>query len=695
MAVGKRAWGIQIALLFVTLARANASAGRNFPTEWRKISEIRTLRPVNETTLEILEAMQENVHKIQVIVNKRRISIYLNDQEVYEKSGRVGAAARTHSGVHVVALHPLRGHVMLARQFLTHQPAEHRNLAACLDSLMPGNILIAAAVPDAVMFLGPDAVARLEEMGASRIRYLARHETWVMVAHTPVRAPTPPRYRYPVLQPNVTVPAKPLGRVWGESVAVRSLEREGTSAFVDFGAFVPKFPAAQCDWHQEETLKDQRAFCDRYDGYFRLCKCQDPLTPALRHSAEKIEIREVIPLAMLTAVKPFNFYRQLLNVLETPGAAQTPILVLVDGFQREIISLTKLFGLDVLVHRPQGEKGSSTLLNMHFRFSVHNVFNFFPGAKKAIILEDDLLLSPDFLSFFQQTAWLLDEDPTIASVNAFSINSFPEVASDPTVLRRVELVPQFGWLVRREWAEEVYEAWVPERETADWDWWLFKEVPRKQRDTLVPEVSRVIHAGSSGAHVTGYAQENTFNHMVYNEDPYVTLENLEDLTKERYEYLIRQEILRAVTLTLTSSPCDGPMLPEEQPGPFKLFVEIETKNDEYESFYVMQACLRAYPEEAREVFRGVLRYNLQGRLLYVVGCPLSPYCSMFSDGYRFLRPSPWLVDSASQASREWQTRNYPPYFVERRRPVSPEEEFRMENLIYFYRKGKGADRKSA
>lgn len=67
-------------------------------------------------------------------------------QQVYEKSGRVGAAARTHSGVHVVALHPLRGHVMLARQFLTHEPSEDRNLAACLDSLMPGNILIAAAV---------------------------------------------------------------------------------------------------------------------------------------------------------------------------------------------------------------------------------------------------------------------------------------------------------------------------------------------------------------------------------------------------------------------------------------------------------------------------------------------------------------------------------------------------------------------
>ncbi|XP_042871593.1 protein O-linked-mannose beta-1,2-N-acetylglucosaminyltransferase 1-like [Penaeus japonicus] len=268
------------------------------------------------------------------------------------------------------------------------------------------------------------------------------------------------------------------------------------------------------------------------------------------------------------------------------------------------------------------------------------------------------------------------------SVNAFSINSFPDVASDPSVLKRVEFYPQFGWLVRRDWAEEIYEAWIPEGETADWDWWLFKEVPRKQRDTLVPEVSRVIHAGSSGAHVTGFTQEHFFNHMVYNEDPNVTLRNLEDLTKERYDEIFRQEVLRAVTLSLTTSPCDGPILPEGQPGPFKLFVEIETKGDEYESFFVMQACLHAYPEEAREVYRGVLRYNLQGTVLYVVGCPLSPYCSMFTEGYHFLRPSPWLVDSALQTSIEWQTRNYPPYFLERRGAVSLEEEFRMENLLF-------------
>ncbi|XP_042871592.1 protein O-linked-mannose beta-1,2-N-acetylglucosaminyltransferase 1-like [Penaeus japonicus] len=340
--------------------------------------------------------MQEDVFKIQVIVNKQSICVYVNDQVIYEKIGTV--AERTHAGMHVVVLHPTGGHVKLARQFLTHQPAEDRNLAACLESLMPGNILVVAAVPDAVMFLGPDAVALLEEMGASRIRHLARHETWVMVAHTPTRVQRPPRYHYPLRRPNVTAPGTPLGRVWGEGVSTRRPGRVGPSASLDFDVFVPRFLAVQCEWHQDETLREQREFCERYDGYVRLCNCQDPITSNFRHSAEKINIREVIPLAMLTAIKPFNFYRQLLNLLETPGASQTPILVLVDGYQQEIVHLTKLFKLDVLVHRPQGEKGSATLLNMHFRFSVHNVFNFFPEAKKAIVLEDDLLLSPDFLS---------------------------------------------------------------------------------------------------------------------------------------------------------------------------------------------------------------------------------------------------------------------------------------------------------
>ncbi|XP_047474982.1 protein O-linked-mannose beta-1,2-N-acetylglucosaminyltransferase 1-like [Penaeus chinensis] len=678
--------GLSLLLLSEVHGRShNPLVKEFFSTKWKKIAETRSLHPANLTALEILEEMKEEHFRIQVVINKREIKIYRDDQVVYEKIGVYNGYYVSHTGMHVVVLHPSRGHVMLARQFLTQEPSEDRNLVACLESLMPGNILIVAAVPEAVMFLGPDAVARLEEMGASRIRYLARHETWVMVAHTPTRPYRPPRF-YPVLKPNVTKPAVPLGRVWAESLSLRRLLGNGTSSAVDMTTYVPKFEATKCAWHEDVAMLDQHKFCDSYDGYVRLCRCHDPVTSSLRYSASEIEIREVIPVAMLTAIKPFNFYRQLLNLLETPGAAQTPILVLIDGPQKEIIRLAKLFGLDVLIHRPQGEKGSTTLLNMHFRFSVHNVFNFFPGVDKAIILEDDLLLSPDFLSYFHQTAWLLDADPTITHVNAFSTNSYPDVAYDPTVLRRIEMFPQFGWMVKRNWAQEMFQFWVSENETADWDWWLSGARQRQGRDALLPEVSRTFHAGAAGAHVTGWAQEHLFNNMIFNQDPHVKLKGLNDLTKDRYEAKIRRDIYRAVLLNLTKSPCDGPILPPNQPGPFKIFVEAMTNNDEYDSFYVMQSCLHGYIQDTRDMFRGSLRFNLKGRVLYVVGCPMSPFCNS-KIWVNLLRPSPELVNMVSDKTYPWQIQNYPPYYLERFPVAVPEEEFLMQNLLYVYHNG--------
>ncbi|XP_042206308.1 uncharacterized protein LOC121855435, partial [Homarus americanus] len=145
----------------------------------------------------------------------------------------------SHSGIHLLVLHPTRGDVMLAMQFLTHQPAEHRNLAACLRTLMPGRLLVVAAVPDAATFLAEDAVLGLEAMGASRIRNLAAFEAWAIVTHTPTSTHTPslrdymPSHSYtssnnrsnnstgPSRHPQEeTSPSQEVsrGRVWGEAV---------------------------------------------------------------------------------------------------------------------------------------------------------------------------------------------------------------------------------------------------------------------------------------------------------------------------------------------------------------------------------------------------------------------------------------------------------------------------------------------
>ncbi|XP_042862779.1 protein O-linked-mannose beta-1,2-N-acetylglucosaminyltransferase 1-like [Penaeus japonicus] len=256
---------------------------------------------------------------------------------------------------------------------------------------------------------------------------------------------------------------------------------------------------------------------------------------------------------------------------------------------------------------------------------VQHVFNFFPEADKAIILEDDLLLAPDFLSFFQQTSWLLDADPSISLVNAYSQLSYPNIASDPTAVRRSEIYPQYGWMLRRDGAKEMLQRWIPESELKDWDWWLALPSQRQWKDTIVPEVSRTFHAGAAGAHVDGYLQEHVYNSILLNEDPHVRLKNLEDLTLDRYMTMTQRDIERAVAVNLTRSPCEGPILPPSHPGPFKIYVESDTKDDNYYGFSVLQRCLQGNTHESLDTYRGMMKFNIKGRLLYIVGCPMSPF----------------------------------------------------------------------
>ncbi|XP_064105013.1 protein O-linked-mannose beta-1,2-N-acetylglucosaminyltransferase 1-like [Macrobrachium nipponense] len=665
-----------------------------FPVEWRKIGEERSLHPVNMTAVEVLQKEKKGRLKLRILINKRKVQVFRDDKLIYEKLGNLTQFKfYTHAGFHVLVLHPNTGQLMQARMFLTHQPAEHQNLASHLADILPGRLVVIAAVPDAVGFLGHgEAIDALERLGASRIRQLALFEGWAMIAHAPESVATPTERFYPLHKISGSYEKAAKGRVWAEVITILRRLEVGYPSPIDVQCYVPKGPMPRCQWHADPTMEDQRRFCETYDGYSRLCTCVDPIKPLeFRYGAENISVAEVIPVAMLTAIKPFNFYRQLLNLLETPGAAQTPIVVFIDGPHNEIVHLSRLFGLDVLVHQPQGTKGSSTLLNMHFRFSVHNVFNIFPQVDKAIILEDDLLLSPDFLSFFQQTAWLLDADPTIYCVNAFSINSYPDVAYDPTVLRRLEVFPQFGWMVTRKWAREQYRFWIPEQATGDWDWWLHAQDSRHGRDVLVPEISRTFHAGSAGAHVTGWAQESFFNHMIYNKDPLVKLRGLRSLTSAKYEEKIREDILRAQEIKITGSPCKDFTLPPDKKGPFKIFMKADTRSDEYNSFYVMHLCLHAYPEDTREQYRGVIRFNIHGRVLYIIGCPVSPFCSMFPRGVELLTPSAQLINEAEETATVWQQRYYSPYYLLRREAKDPTEEFLMRNT---YRNPLGGSKNS-
>ena len=76
------------------------------------------------------------------------------------------------------------------------------------------------------------------------------------------------------------------------------------------------------------------------------------------------------------------------------------------------------------------------------------------GHSHAILVEDDLLLSPDALLLFWSSAWLLREDPSLWCVSAWHDQGFPHTAADPRLLTRTDYFPGLGWMIEAAtWAE--------------------------------------------------------------------------------------------------------------------------------------------------------------------------------------------------------------------------------------------------
>ena len=59
-----------------------------------------------------------------------------------------------------------------------------------------------------------------------------------------------------------------------------------------------------------------------------------------------------------------------------------------------------------------------------------------PQAPAVIIIEDDLLFSPDFLEYFTSVAPLIEKDPTVFIASAWNDNGFREKVTEANSLRR-------------------------------------------------------------------------------------------------------------------------------------------------------------------------------------------------------------------------------------------------------------------
>ncbi|ODM98945.1 Protein O-linked-mannose beta-1,2-N-acetylglucosaminyltransferase 1, partial [Orchesella cincta] len=237
------------------------------------------------------------------------------------------------------------------------------------------------------------------------------------------------------------------------------------------------------------------------------------------------------------------------------------VTVFIDGYYQEPMAVSKLFGLRGIQHTPLGQRNAR--ISQHYKASLTATFNIFPNAKYAIIVEEDLDVSPDFFSYFSQTVRLLDEDPTLYCISAWNDQGYEHTSADPALLYRVETMPGLGWILKKSlYKNELEPNWPTPEKMWDWDMWMRLPDIRKGRECIIPDVSRTYHFGASGLNMNSYFQDVYFKKRSFNTSPGVRLTDVDSLKQSSYEKRVRDLLTLAAVVDHSKSPCESNFIPE-------------------------------------------------------------------------------------------------------------------------------------
>lgn len=230
------------------------------------------------------------------------------------------------------------------------------------------------------------------------------------------------------------------------------------------------------------------------------------------------------------------------------GIHKSDVIIFQDGNLEAISKIGKKHGIETIqnvqkVHLRGRLMDGAARIAQHYKFSLSMVFKMRPSAPACIIVEDDLLFSPDFFDYFRGIAPLIDKDPTVFIASAWNDNGFTEKVRDIHGLRRTEFFPGLGWLLSRElYIGELESSWPTEH----WDHWLRSDSVSKGREIVYPQVPRSFHNGVIGTFMNVETHNKYFKDIAYNRNVDVVwstrayLQGVGDVYEQRIKELIDQ-----------------------------------------------------------------------------------------------------------------------------------------------------------
>ncbi|XP_019858766.1 PREDICTED: protein O-linked-mannose beta-1,2-N-acetylglucosaminyltransferase 1-like [Amphimedon queenslandica] len=552
-----------------------------------------TLHHSSKVPIKLVHEGPSKYITIKLVSSREMALISVDGESVY--------TAEAKRGMHIVVLNEMTGSVMASRVFDTYIPGGDDNLPAFLESLANGRIVCFTILDEGTFSLKDQAKDAIEKLGSRLVKSLKWRYTWGFVT----------------IKGDRTL-AEDIGRsdslgTWGPQlnmhVNVPVFNGEGTHSI-------------KCMWPDTPANKRRRVFCSKYEGYKDLCHCSKPSSISEGVPLAGNEVAN-LPVTIIASNRPQYLYRMLNTLLATPGSNASLTNVYIDGFYQEPADVAILFGVRYFHHEPISQKNGR--IAQHYKASLMKTFETHPEAKFTIILEEDLDVAPDFFMYFSETKHLLEEDPSLYCISAWNDQGYVHSCNDPAMLYRIETMPGLGWLLSRKlFKEELEPQWPSPDKLWDWDMWMRTDFIRKDRECVIPDVSRTYHFGASGLNMNPYFQTTYFQKHAINTLENVVLRNVNRLKKDNYEEDVKKLMESAIPLDHSKDPCKKDFVPDTEGKVYVMYMSMIKRND-YDTWMYLAKCFKLWDLDARGFHKGLWRIWLKKNQILVVGVPFSAY----------------------------------------------------------------------
>jgi alpha-1,3-mannosyl-glycoprotein beta-1,2-N-acetylglucosaminyltransferase len=254
-------------------------------------------------------------------------------------------------------------------------------------------------------------------------------------------------------------------------------------------------------------------------------------------------------IVILTHSRVHYLLETINSLLKLPEMKQFTLIVSQDGDNESVKSAllknTQLFNerfhkfLHFVNKRDESLHKTSQHIAKHYKFALDMGF-ITHKFETIIILEEDMVFSPDFLHFFDQTRYLLS-DPTVWCISSWNDFGFKPLVSDPSRLFRSQYFPGLGWMT----TQSVWREISPIFPTNMWDDFMRSPLVSKKRDCIVPEISRNRNIGAIGANMNAHTYKSKLANVAFYEGTHTNFGNLDYLLYDAYEPLMKEEITHA------------------------------------------------------------------------------------------------------------------------------------------------------